>query len=59
MIAPGFWARERPGAVALALAPLGALYGATTVRRMARPGARVPAAVVCVGNFVLGGAGKT
>ena len=59
MIAPGFWARERPGAAALALAPLGALYGLATARRMARPGARVQAAVICVGNFVLGGAGKT
>jgi tetraacyldisaccharide 4'-kinase len=59
MIAPGFWARRRPGLAARALQPLGALYGLTTARRMARPGARVEAAVVCVGNFVLGGAGKT
>ncbi|MGO4870589.1 MAG: tetraacyldisaccharide 4'-kinase [Roseiarcus sp.] len=59
MIAPGFWARERPGLVARALQPLGALYGLATARRMARPGVRVGAAVVCVGNFVVGGAGKT
>ena len=59
MIAPGFWARERPGLAARALEPLGALYGLTTAWRMARPGVRVDAAVVCVGNFVLGGAGKT
>jgi tetraacyldisaccharide 4'-kinase len=59
VIAPGFWARERPGLAARALQPLGALYGLATARRMARPGARVDAAVVCVGNFVLGGAGKT
>lgn len=59
MIAPRFWARERPGFAARALAPLGALYGLATARRMARPGVRVDAAVVCVGNFVLGGAGKT
>ncbi|MBV8662023.1 MAG: tetraacyldisaccharide 4'-kinase [Hyphomicrobiales bacterium] len=59
MIAPRFWARERPNLAALALAPFGALYGAATARRMARPGARVGAPVVCVGNFVLGGAGKT
>ena len=59
MIAPGFWARERPGLAALALKPLGALYGRATARRMARRGARVEAAVVCVGNFVVGGAGKT
>ncbi len=59
MIAPGFWARERPSLAARALKPLGALYGLATARRMAQPGVRVEAAVVCVGNFVLGGAGKT
>ena len=59
MIAPRFWAQERPGLAGLALAPLAALYGRATARRMARPGVRVSAAVVCVGNFVLGGAGKT
>lgn len=59
MIAPGFWARERPSLAALALAPLGSLYGLATARRMARPGAQAPVAVICVGNFVLGGAGKT
>jgi tetraacyldisaccharide 4'-kinase len=59
VIAPRFWARERPSLAARALEPVGALYGWATARRMARPGARVDAAVVCVGNFVLGGAGKT
>jgi len=58
-MAPRFWARERPGLAALALAPLGALYGLATARRMARPGARVDAPVICVGNYVVGGAGKT
>jgi tetraacyldisaccharide 4'-kinase len=57
--APGFWARRPPGLLARALAPLGALYGALTARRMARSGLRVEAPVVCVGNFVAGGAGKT
>ena len=59
MIAPRFWARERPTLAARALSPFGALYGFAVAKRMARPGARVDAAVVCVGNFVLGGAGKT
>jgi tetraacyldisaccharide 4'-kinase len=59
MIAPRFWARERPGVAARALAPLGALYGLATAQRMALPGARVEAPVICVGNYVLGGAGKT
>jgi len=56
---PGFWARRSPGPLALALSPFGALYGAITARRMGRPGFRVGAPVVCVGNFVAGGAGKT
>lgn len=59
MIAPRFWARERPGLAATALAPLGALYGLVAARRMARPGTRVDAPVICVGNYVVGGAGKT
>ena len=59
MIAPRFWARARPGLAARALAPLGALYGLATARRMARPGTRVDAPVICVGNYVVGGAGKT
>ena len=59
MIAPLFWARARPGLAARALAPLGALYGLATARRMARPGTRVDAPVICVGNYVIGGAGKT
>ncbi|GLK56109.1 tetraacyldisaccharide 4'-kinase [Methylopila capsulata] len=58
MRAPGFWWRE-PGLAAAALAPLGALYGAGAARRMARAGETVSAPVVCVGNFVAGGAGKT
>ena len=59
MIAPRFWTHERPGLAARALAPLGALYGLATARRMARPGTRVDAPVICVGNYVVGGAGKT
>jgi tetraacyldisaccharide 4'-kinase len=41
------------------LSPLGALYGAMTARKMARAGERVAVPVICIGNFVLGGAGKT
>ena len=59
MKAPGFWYSSRPGALARALSPLGRLYGAATARRMAQPGVRLAAPVVCVGNFVVGGAGKT
>jgi tetraacyldisaccharide 4'-kinase len=57
--APGFWSQRSPNLLALALAPLGAAYGALTARRMALPGLRVSVPVVCVGNFVVGGAGKT
>ena len=59
MKAPRFWQHERPGLIAWGLSPLGALYGAATARRMARPGVGVGAPVLCVGNFVVGGAGKT
>ncbi len=59
MIAPRFWQDERPGWIARALSPLGAIYGAAAARRMARPGVAASAPVICVGNFVVGGAGKT
>lgn len=58
MRAPGFWFRP-PGAAAWLLAPLGAVWAAATRRRLARPGRRVPVPVVCLGNLVAGGAGKT
>ncbi len=38
---------------------LGALYGAVAAQRLARRGARAGVPVICVGNFTLGGAGKT
>jgi tetraacyldisaccharide 4'-kinase len=55
---PAFWWRERSAAAAL-LAPAAACYGAIAARRMARPGYRAPVPVICVGNFTVGGAGKT
>jgi len=57
--APGFWAARKPTALARLLEPVGAVYGTITTRRMRKVGARVGAPVVCVGNFVAGGAGKT
>jgi tetraacyldisaccharide 4'-kinase len=59
MRAPAFWWRQRAGASALLLAPLGALYGAATARRMGRHGVQADVPVICIGNFVTGGAGKT
>lgn len=57
--APRFWWRSGSGPAALALAPVATVYGALAGRRMARAGAGVGVPVVCVGNFVAGGAGKT
>lgn len=56
--APEFWARR--GALSLLLAPLGYLYDAAGAARhtWARP-YRSPVPVICVGNLVTGGAGKT
>jgi tetraacyldisaccharide 4'-kinase len=41
------------------LQPTGWAYGRATARRMRAPGERAGAPVICVGNFVAGGAGKT
>ncbi|MEM7301667.1 MAG: tetraacyldisaccharide 4'-kinase [Pseudomonadota bacterium] len=57
--APEFWWR-RPGILSTLLAPVGAVYGNIAAKRMeqeARFHARVP--ILCVGNLVAGGAGKT
>jgi tetraacyldisaccharide 4'-kinase len=55
---PRFWWRKTGLAAAL-LAPAAACYGAIAARRMARKGVRAGVPVLCVGNFTLGGAGKT
>lgn len=63
MRAPDFWWSATPGVfgrtMTAILSPLAALYGRAVTRRMARPGSRVSAPVICIGNFVVGGAGKT
>lgn len=57
--APNFWWR-RHSLAGLALAPFGAVYGHFVGRRMvARQGTSAPVPVICVGNLVVGGAGKT
>ncbi|WP_293867068.1 tetraacyldisaccharide 4'-kinase [uncultured Alsobacter sp.] len=58
MRAPAFWWRPHSLPATL-LAPLGWIYGAVTARRMARAGQKASLPVVCIGNFVAGGAGKT
>ncbi len=55
---PAFWWRRAGLAVGL-LAPMAAAYGAIAARRMAAAGAHAGLPVLCVGNFTLGGAGKT
>ena len=60
MRAPAFWAAERGGIAAAALTPLSCLYrlGAHARAASIRP-AKAGLPVICVGNFTVGGAGKT
>jgi tetraacyldisaccharide 4'-kinase len=55
---PAFWWRKAGPAASL-LAPFGFVYGAIAARRMAMRGISAGIPVLCVGNFTLGGAGKT
>jgi len=62
--APDFWSAAPPSALdtclATALSPLGMIYGTLTASRAARaPRWQAPVPVICVGNAVMGGAGKT
>ncbi|MGH6860957.1 MAG: tetraacyldisaccharide 4'-kinase [Phyllobacterium sp.] len=57
--APPFW-WEKPDWRAAALSPLSKIYGAVAgrhIRRARPPSVAVP--VLCIGNFTVGGAGKT
>lgn len=55
---PAFWYRPR-SLQSYVLWPLGAVYGAITERRMLREGVDAGIPVICVGNYHVGGAGKT
>jgi len=55
---PAFWWRS-PSWMSRLLSPLGLVYGAISGRRMQQPGHRAEIPVICVGNYSLGGAGKT
>src|SRR5689334_25047074 len=55
---PGFWWQGQ-GLQARTLAPLAFIYGKIAAQRMTEAGVKAGLPVVCVGNFTLGGAGKT
>jgi tetraacyldisaccharide 4'-kinase len=55
---PEFWYRP-PSLISLLLSPLGMLYGMITGRRMLSTGFDAGIPVFCIGNYHLGGAGKT
>src|ERR1700730_14286759 len=55
---PAFWWRKI-GLASSLLAPAGLVYGAVAAIRMTMERARSGVPVLCVGNFTLGGAGKT
>jgi tetraacyldisaccharide 4'-kinase len=54
---PDFWSSRR--VLSTLLVPAGCVYALATRMRMRRSGWRAPVPVVCVGNIVIGGAGKT
>jgi tetraacyldisaccharide 4'-kinase len=55
---PAFWYRQ-PSLMSLLLSPLSAVYGTIATRRLQRKGFDAGIPVFCVGNYHLGGAGKT
>ena len=55
---PGFWHR-RSSWISVALAPLAALYGLVAGWRLQARGFDAGIPVLCVGNYHVGGAGKT
>ena len=58
--APDFWWTPNRSASALALAPFGWIYGLIAGRRMVQHSkAKSALPVICIGNFVTGGTGKT
>jgi tetraacyldisaccharide 4'-kinase len=55
---PAFWYRPS-SLISRLLMPLGAIYGAIAAWRLAREGLDAGIPVLCVGNYHVGGAGKT
>ena len=58
MRAPGFW--TKPGLIPALLRPFGRIWAWAGGRRQSRTRSwRAPVPVICIGNLVMGGAGKT
>jgi len=55
---PAFWYRPSSW-ISIVLSPLGAFYGLISAQRLQREGFDAGIPVLCVGNYHLGGAGKT
>jgi tetraacyldisaccharide 4'-kinase len=55
---PSFWWRK-PGLTSRLLSPFGFAYGAVSGWRMTQPSQSSGVPVVCIGNYHVGGAGKT
>lgn len=58
MRAPSFW-WTHPGLPAALLSPLSAIYGLAARARLTQRGKKAEIPVICIGNLVAGGAGKT
>lgn len=59
MRAPDFWWRSPPSPLARLLRPASRIYALIAGQRLRRPGTGAGVAVICIGNFTAGGAGKT
>jgi tetraacyldisaccharide 4'-kinase len=60
MKAPKFWAYGSNDLCIRCLSPFAALYGALTTKRAQNPAKwHAPIPLICIGNLIMGGAGKT
>ena len=59
MRAPRFWWQPFRSLPASLLRPAGLVYSSLATRRMRRHGEKADLPVICIGNFTVGGAGKT
>src|SRR5712672_137055 len=55
---PAFWYRPSSW-ISIVLSPLGAFYGTVVAKRLRRKGLNAGIPVLCIGNYHVGGAGKT